>query len=280
MESSILALALVAFAQVPEPSPTLPLSGVRHGSTRVERIYGEPEPIDLWTLSAGRFHRHTVITKGRVRQLDARGEYFEISEDNGRAVLFGVPEIERSLSGFVGKRVEVIGLVRDLVAAQGMCLSRAQRVPQSLCDDPELPPTPDLTLDRGSWPPVSITAWSIQDVTPLDAKEAQRDFATTLGGNPGEKVKIVGRFGGANLDAAAVTAAPAAGAWVLRGDDGAVWILGKAPRGEGWSLDPAYRGDLGRWLEVEGTLIRCGSAVCLRARRVLLSVVPRTAPRP
>jgi hypothetical protein len=147
-------------------------------------------------------------------------------------------------------------------------------VAQSICDDPELPPTPDLTLERASWPNVSITAWSIVDVSP-DAASASDDFATTLGGSPGENVRLRGRFGGANLDGR-LAAAPQAGAWTLLSDAGAVWIIGKPPRGNGWRLDPAYRGDLGRWVEVEGTLARCGSATCVRARRVVLAATPKT----
>jgi hypothetical protein len=156
-----------------------------------------------------------------------------------------------------------------------MCLSRAQRVPQSLCDDPELPPTPDLTPDRGSWAPVSITAWSIEEATRFDGEEAEKDFATALGGSAGEKVRLRGRFGGANLNGMMSSRAPEANAWILHSDGGAVWIVGKPPRGSGWSLDPGYRGDLGKWLDVEGTLFRCGTETCVRARRVQLSVTPK-----
>jgi hypothetical protein len=62
-------------------------------------------------------------------------------------------------------------------------------------------------------------------------------------------------------------------------DDTAVWVMGKPPRGKGWSLDSSYRGDLGRWLEVEGTLARCGAETCVRARRVVLGATPREPER-
>lgn len=263
------ALVLTLALQVPHAPPSLPPSGRSRGSARVERVYGVPEPVDVWSLSYGKYHRHTVITKGRVGPLDPRGRYFELAEENGRVVLFGVQEINPTLSGFVGKRVEVVGLARDLIAAQGMCLFRMQQVPQSVCDDPELPPTPDLTPDRGSWPQVSITIWSITDVTPLEAKRGDDGFATALGGSPGERVRLRGRFGGANLETVLASRAPEPGAWILRSDDGAVWVVGKPPRGAGWHFDPNYRGDLGKWLEVEGTLARCGTETCVRASRVL-----------
>jgi hypothetical protein len=270
MAAFVLALA----AQVPQPPPSLPPSGRSRDSTRVERVYGTPEPVDVWSLESGKFHRHTVITKGRVGHLDTLGRYFVLAEENGRVVLFAIPEIREELSQFLGKRVEVIGLARDLVESQGTCLFRMQRVPQSICDDPELPPTPDLTPDRSAWPRVSITVWSITDVTPLDGKLQQDDFATALGGSPGEKVRLRGRFGGANLEGVLKSPPPEPGAWILRGDDGAVWVVGKPPRGPGWHFDVRYRGDLGKWLEVEGVLARCGAETCVRARRVFLAAAP------
>jgi hypothetical protein len=270
----IVTLVLALVAQVPHAPPTLTPSGRSRDSARVERVYGVPEPVDVWSLANGHFHRHTVSTKGRVGQLDPRGGYFELAEENGRVVLFAVPEIQEELSRFLGQRVEVVGLARDLIESQGTCLFRMQRVPQSICDDPDLPPTPDITPDRGAWPKVSITIWSITDVTPLDGKREEDGFATALGGSPGEKVRLRGRFGGANLESVLASPSPEPGAWILRSGEGAVWVVGKPPRGKGWHFDPRYRGDLGKWLEVEGILARCGAEACVRARRVLLGAAP------
>jgi len=268
MEAARILALVLALPQVPHAPPSFPPSGRSRDSARVERVYGVPEPVDVWSLEHGAYHRHTVITKGRVGQLDPRRGYYELSEENGRVVLFGVQEINPTLSGFLGRRVEVVGVARDLIAAQGTCTFRMQQVPQSVCDDPELPPTPDLTNDRIAWPRVSITIWSITDVTPLDSKR-EEDFATALAGSPGQKVRLRGRFGGANLEGALTSRPPEPGAWVLHSDDGAVWVVGKPPRGAGWHFDPSYRGDVGKWLEVEGTLARCGTETCVRARRVL-----------
>ncbi len=275
-----LAFVLALAAQVPHAPPTLTPSGRSRDSARVERVYGTPEPVDVWTLTRGSYHRHTVITKGRVGPLDLQGGYFELSEENGRVALFGVPEIQEELHQFLGKRVEVVGLARDLVESQGTCRFRGNmNAPQSLCDDPELPPTPDLTPDRRAWPRVSITIWSIVDITPLGGALADIEFATALGGSPGEKVRLRGRFGGANLEGVLTSRPPEPGAWVLRSDDGAVWVIGKPPRGKGWHFDPTYRGDLGKWLEIEGVLARCGAETCVRARRVLLGAT-RGEPEP
>jgi hypothetical protein len=276
MELSTLVIVLAAAAQIPRPSPLLPTASAPRDSTLIEDRYGTPEPIDLWTLAAGSFHRETVVTKGRLRTLDVRGGFYEIAEENGRAVLIGVPEIAQSLSGLLGRRVEVVGLARDLFASQGTCpFFRGRRnVPQSICDDPDLPQTPDLIAGRESWPRVSITVWSVVDVTRTGLAEAE-DAASALGGAPGDKVRLRGRFGGANLDGRLATPLPEAGAWSLVSEGSAVWIVGKPPRGTGFLFDPAYRGDVGKWLEVEGTLVRCAAGMCLRARRVLLAPTPK-----
>jgi hypothetical protein len=271
-KATVLALGLAVALQFPPTPPPMPSSGRARDSTHVDRAYGTAEAVDLWDLSYGKYHRHTVTTRGRLRTRDLRNGYFELAEEQARVLLFAVPEIESTLARFVGKRVEVVGLARDLVEAQGMCLSRAQRVPQSVCDDPALPATPDLTPDRIAWPRVSITVWSITDVSPADAREAE--VTSGFGGSPGAKVRLRGLFGGANLDRALATGPPEQGAWVLRDGGQGLWILGKPPRGNGWSLDPAYRGDLGKQLEVEGTLVRCAAGTCLRARRVHLGAIP------
>jgi hypothetical protein len=50
--------------------------------------------------------------------------------------------------------------------------------------------------------------------------------------------------------------------------------VGKEPKGKGWSFDPAYRGDMGKWLEVQGRLAACGTMPCLRASRLTLTARP------
>jgi hypothetical protein len=265
-------LALASTAQT--PPPRFPPSVRSRETSTEERLYGDPEPVDVATLNTGRYHRQTVRTKGQLRPLDPRGPFFQLTDGNARVVIVPTPEIQAAVSRFTGERVEVIGLARDLVADQGSCRSpRAMRtVPQSQCEDPELPPTPDLTPDRGAWPPISVTIWSIVEISPIDAKHD--GFATALGGKPGDTVRLRGTFAGADLDRTMEDPPPEADAWLLRSEGGAIWVIGKPPRGPGWRLDRQYRGDIGKPLEVEGKLVRCGSATCVRARRVSLAVPP------
>jgi hypothetical protein len=120
-----------------------------------------------------------------------------------------------------------------------------------------------------------VTVWSISDITGLQHGAEAADLTSALDAPVGEKVSVRGQFGGANLDKDLPTAAPESRAWVLRSGDQAVWVIGKEPRGKGWSFDPSYRGDLGRWLVVEGRMAPCGAARCLRASRVTLAGAPK-----
>ncbi|MGH9887916.1 MAG: hypothetical protein ACREBE_20455 [bacterium] len=270
----MLSLALFVWAALQAPSlPTEPPTSQR------DAAYGDPEPVDLWDLTAGVRTRHAVRTKGVLGVLEqGRGKsYYELRERGGRVVILVVGELDGSIGSLVGRRVEVVGFVRPLVESQGTCTLPPNRrvVPQSYCDDPELPTTPDLGPDRIGWPRISVTIWSITDITALQHGAEAADLTAALDAPAGEKVSVRGKFAGANLDKDLQTAAPEPRAWVLRSGDQAIWVIGKEPRGKGWSFDPAYRGDLGKWLVVEGRMAPCGTARCLRASRVSLAGTPK-----
>jgi hypothetical protein len=269
----MLSLTLVLWAAFQAPAlPTeLPPS-------QRDAAYGDPEPVDLWDLTAGVRTRHAVRTKGVLGVLEQSGgnRYYELRERGGRVVILVVGELEGSLEQLIGRRVEVVGFVRPLVENQGTCVIPPRRsVPKSHCDDPELPTTPDLGPNRQSWPRISVTIWSITDITGMQHGAEAAELSTALDAAVGEKVTVRGQFAGANLDKDLTAAAPEPRAWVLRSGDQAIWVVGKEPRGKGWSFDPAYRGDLGKWLVVEGRMAPCGTARCLRASRVSLAGTPK-----
>jgi hypothetical protein len=64
--------------------------------------------------------------------------------------------------------------------------------------------------------------------------------------------------------------APSRDAWVLADGSSAIWVVGRQPKGSGFSLDPAYKGDTRHWLEVKGRVGHCGAVRCLRAKSVAL----------
>ena len=181
------------------------------------------------------------------------------------------------MKALVGRRVEVEGYVRRLVENQGTCkIGPRTVVPASYCENPELPPTPDLQGESASWPRVSITTWYVGDLTTPegkrgDARDLIGDILDTQGSS-GKPVRVVGRFCGASL-CGGLGAAPSPKAWALFDEVTAVWVIGKDPAGKGWRLDPTYRADTARWLEVVGRVEPCGATRCLRAKSVAL--VPR-----
>jgi hypothetical protein len=234
--------------------------------------YGTPEATELFTLATGTRSGYAAATKGHLSPLDGR-EFFELSDGGARVLVVVVPELREGVRRLSGRRVEVVGYVRQLEQRQGVCEYEMRTVPVSVCDDPLLPPKPDLA-GRTGWPPMSITIWSIGDITPLGGGQRGVADSSALFAAPGERVVVVGRFGGANLERTLHTAAPTPQAWVLQVGGEAIWVVDKPPRGDGWRFDRDYEGDVGKWLEVEGRIARCGTTPCLKARRVSLAPKP------
>lgn len=281
----VLTVSGLASAQVPRPSPIAPPVGQNFPQmTPIGGFieFGVPETVDLQDVLDGRQERKAVRVKGILGSLlsQYQAQYFEL-RDLGSVVLIPVPELLHDVPSLMGKRVEVVGFVRQLVPDQGLEQCDIPPRPSSYCRDPTIPPTPDLKGEKASWPRWSITIWSITDATPMSFRKGE---AVRLGdslGTLGEErrdVRVAGRFCGVGLCGKAPGPPPHASAWLLQDGADVVWVLGKEPRGKGWRLDPTYAGDSRRWLEVEGRLERCGTAVCLRAKRVALSSPPAAEP--
>jgi hypothetical protein len=239
--------------------------------------YGHPEPATLREIANGRHARQAVRTRGALSFADATSGYLRLTDGSDQVLVIVVPELQTEVRSFVGLRVEVVGLPRALTQRQGTCLFLNQSVPQSICDDPQLPATPDLA-GRPFWPQMSLTIWSIADVTPLDGRrrgeeEALPTLRELLDGAdtpPREHVIVRGRFCGRDLCGGLAAAPPTPEAWVLEREGAAVWVVGKSPQGKGWRLDPRSSGDTSRWLEVRGRLETRGGTRCLHADSVLL----------
>jgi hypothetical protein len=104
---------------------------------------------------------------------------------------------------------------------------------------------------------------------------AIEDLVNRAGDLAKEPVRVRGQFRGKNLfgDLAAEGGPP--DGWVLKGGGFAVWVVGKRPRGDGWSLDVMSRSDCSRWLEVEGRMEKRGELAWLKAAKVELVAPPR-----
>ncbi len=243
--------------------------------------YGRPMPATLREIVNGRYRRQAVRTLGTLSYADPTSGYLKLRDRGDEVLVIVVNELRDEVRSFVGLRVEVTGLPRELHESQGTCIFLNQTVPQSICDDPPLPATPDLGTTHPFWPRTSLTIWSISDLTPLARRSRSEDETSTtlrelLGGEtPSDgRVTVRGRFCGRNLCGGLSAAAPKGDAWVLAQDGAAVWVVGKKAKGKGWWLDPFSKGDTSRWLEVVGRIEACGEGRCLHADSVMLARPP------
>jgi hypothetical protein len=219
-----------------------------------------------------RYQQRMVRTQGFFELGFDRGEY-RLREGHEELLLLPVvagSEVELLL----GRRVEAVGVVRKIRPKQYI-----NGVDLDKIEDPDLPvlPAPDLRLPR-----VSLSFLSIFDATPFARRDGGGGGALSgLLGNPdarGHSVRVVGQFRGANLfrDLPELPGRDA-DAFVLKDGDTAIWVIGKAPAGRGFRLDPRLMGDTRFWLEVEGRLEPCAGQSCLRARRVRLAARPASS---
>jgi hypothetical protein len=118
--------------------------------------------------------------------------------------------------------------------------------------------------DNGDKPKASPTGLlAIEDLVGRPARLAK------------ESVRVRGQFRGKNLFGdLAVAGAPPDG-WVIKDGDSAVWVSGRRPKGNGWSLDPESRGDTTRWVEVVGKIETKDGVTFLRAAQVALVPPPK-----
>ena len=214
-----------------------------------------------------------MITIGRLDLLQP-GQYWTLRDGPASVLLlagFGVTSSD--LDALSGTRVEIRGIVRRLKKKEYV-----HGVDTDLIDDPSLTVLPEPRMD---WPRVSITVLAAADRGDRGTDKAAPAGALTrdILANPtehlGKTVRILGQFRGSNLFGDLPTGSRRDNAdWVLKDGNLALWVTGKPPRGKGWALDPTYKGDTVRWLEVAGKAEVTGGIVYLRASKVVLAAKP------
>jgi hypothetical protein len=245
--------------------------------------YGTPEPLELYRIAnnGDQYHRTNVVTSGDLRVLPSSRDYLVLADGAARVLVIPAVGDVREASRLLGRRVQATGIVRVLPSRQETVGCRGQRVLASQCEDPELPPLPDA---RSDWPYVSISITSLSDISSGDARVLRpgetdlAELAADGARHEGETVTVVGLFAGRNLfgdlpEGSSRTPAD----WVLKLGPNAVWVTGKKPEGKGWRLDPAYKGDTARWLQVTGRVEAQGEVTFLRASKVGLASAPKDA---
>jgi hypothetical protein len=250
-----------------------------------DSTYGMPEIMELEEIArgVGSSRKKTVRTKAVV---DGFGGGYYLLRGPGAAKVLGIPapELASEVNNFLGREVEIVGLVRPLPERQACVRCAGPRcMPESKCEDPLLPALPD---HQGSMPPQSITFWKIVDLTDLRGiLPGSQEYLTleSLVFNPAQfanrKVRVLGQFRGRNLygDLPAKSERSPLD-WVIKDGAYAVWIVGKSPKGSGWSLDVTLKSDTGRWIEVTGKLETVDGVVYLKAQGVRLAKGPPLPP--
>jgi hypothetical protein len=131
---------------------------------------------------------------------------------------------------------------------------------------------------RGRWPARDqvfvLLGATLSSSTPSPAPTL-RAIALTPDAYEGREVKVAGRFKGRNLYGELPQAlGKAKWDFVLQSAEGALWVTGVRPKGNGFDLDPGARVDTGRWLEVKGTVERTGNLVYINATSVAQATAP------
>jgi hypothetical protein len=256
--------AVAALAQA--PTPMLPRSPNQGGAARPsDANYGPPRVAELNAIViSDQYQRAHVITEGEVSPFQ-NSPYWILHETGATVLLIPGRDFDpREFDQVVGRRrTEVRGIVRRIRTKE-----YARGIDLDLIEDPIL---------EGGAPNISITVFEIRDRTGGDAPGWSNEvFARRILEDPsafsGKTTRIVGEFRGRNLfgDLPANSARSPAD-WVLKEGDVPLWVTGKAPKGDGWKLDPAYRGDSKFRLEVVGRIEVVNGILYLKASKVLMA---------
>jgi hypothetical protein len=257
------------------------------GYDRYGGHYGQPVEVPLEDLANGfGYNKRAVITQGTLDMMDTGQQYFRLRESGAEVLVLAVHNAYDDVRRLIGREVEVTGLVREVPHSQRCCREGQGggcMMWESQCDDPDLPPLPNLDQGRSHWPRISITVWGITDMTPPPGTQRKREYKgaslESLVMNPGEKdgqtVRVIGQFRGKNLFGdLPVRSQRMSSDWVIKDDAFAVWVSGKRPKGPGWELDAGLKRDTGRWIEVVGRVETRNGITYLKAVQVALASPP------
>lgn len=277
--NSRLALLPAILCLQPQVRVTVPDSNRPQGTAEV---YGDPVQVELTSIAFDpEIHqRHHVSTRGRFDMLEPP-QYYVLGDGGARVLLLlGHGLAKHDADTLMGRGVEVRGIVRA-IRPKVYVPTPAGPVDLDLIEDPELPVLPGPSFAR---PRVSITVLALFDTSDSGGGASESEGELTIGdilAEParysGKTVRLVGRFRGRNLYADLPAGSQRnASDWVLHDGEAALWVSGKPPRGKGWSLDPDYKADTARWLEVSGRPEVVDGVVYLRASKLALTKHPRS----
>ncbi len=279
MRGCAFALALIFLARPGFAQVTLVAPGSNQAQARPsEANYGPPRVIETEALDMmpESYQRTHVIIEGEFSELGV-GQQWVLRQRGTTILVIPGREVDPGqFSRAAGRRMEVRGIIRLLRKKQYV---GNPPVDLDLIEDPLLPPMPSPAIEL---PRVTITVLALRDRTGPEAPESQEiggDIPRRILEEPaaylGKTTKILGQFRGRNLFGdLPKDSARGKEDWVLKDGDTAIWVTGRAPRGNGWKLDLDYKGDSKTWLEVEGKAEVVNGVVYLKASKVIPSRAP------
>ncbi|HEY7409954.1 MAG TPA: Ig-like domain-containing protein [Vicinamibacteria bacterium] len=218
-----------------------------------EALYGMPVEVLLGELAES-----PVDFEGRAVRVTGRLSWREeapLLHDGGFELgLVPTPEIRdvsrEEMRAWPGQEVEATGVLKRVTGDDGL--------PRYLVQYWEYAgPTSDRPIVVSAAPATTLSA--------------------LFAGTPpvGRSVTVIGQFRGGNLHGDLPNATRSKSRdWVIKQEDHAVWVTGKAPRGRGFSLGLDDVAHTVNWLEVTGRLQKRDGVYTLRASRVGLARPP------
>jgi len=230
-------------------------------------LTAQPQPRRATTIAAirnypGFYHQQTVLVVGEVKGVPDR---LTIGTEEGAIKLVAREAPHEGKLEARGQLLDIGRLAQD----------DPRLIPFNLLDrvraeyqDRWPKPGEELILLLGSTGPAPVaTDATAPPLRALAMEPAKFD---------GQKVTIVGQFRGRNLFGD-LPEAPTQNRFefVLRSADAAVWVMGVAPKGKTFSLDPTKRIDTGRWVKVQGTVHSAKGLTWIEGTSIDLTPAPQ-----
>lgn len=204
------------------------------------------------------FHGEEIVIHGT---LNNQGNLVYLTENKNQLLTLGILLESKDVT----ERLEVTGTYYDIGRLEPnnprVDTQLIKRLSEALLNKP-WPGTGELPL---------LVASSTRSA-PLPTNISLRTVALDPKEFLGQEVTIIGRFRGRNLYGD-LPESPGESRWdfVLVSVDAAVWIVGKEPKGNDFTLDVQARIDTGRWLQVTGEIRLNDGMVVLAAKAIALA---------
>ena len=236
--------------------------------------------IDAIRRFSGYFHLQTVVLRGELVEVAARGSANGSTRPGGATADAGVSGERLALRGGDSEMQVMLDGANPI---QGAVEIRAQvyDIGRLTASDPRLGRY-DNKPDPEHWPPpgeeLVLNVTSVAAAGP-ESMPSIRSIALEPWKYDGQSVTVVGQFGGRNLFGD-VPAAPAKDKYdfVLRNTEGAIWVTGLRPKGKGFDLNVDARVDTSHWLQVAGVVKRDRGLVLLEAKTIATAEPPAARP--